>query len=80
MYLLIFAYASNYMFYQIIYSLIIFEHFVDFFDFLARMLALTCKLPDEILVDFRRDIELNFSRSNMEFAISQPKMVQSPRN
>ena len=33
-----------------------------------------------MLVDFRRDLDLEFSRSNMEFAISQPKMVRLPRN
>ena len=33
-----------------------------------------------ILVDFHRDFDLEFSRSNMELAISQPKMVQLPRN
>ena len=32
------------------------------------------------MVDFRRDLDLEFSRSIMEFAISQPKMVRLPRN
>ena len=30
--------------------------------------------------DIGHDIDLEFSRSNMEFAISQPKMVRLPRN
>ena len=37
-------------------------------------MALTCRLPDYILVNFCCDLDLQFSRSNMEFAISQPKM------
>ena len=41
-------------------------------------MALTCRLPDSILVDFCHD--LDFSRSNMEFPISQPKMVRLPGN
>ena len=43
------------------------------------MLALTYRLPEKILVDFRCELDLEFSRSNMEFAISQPKMVRLPR-
>ena len=31
-------------------------------------------------VDLGHDLDLEFSRSNMEFAISQPKMVWLPRN
>ena len=38
------------------------------------------RLPDWILVDFCRDLDLEFSRSNMDFAISQPKMVRLPGN
>ena len=30
--------------------------------------------------DFAMTVDLDFSRSNMEFAISQPKMVRLPRN
>ena len=30
--------------------------------------------------DFSHDLDLEFSRSNIEFAISQPKMVRLPRN
>ena len=30
--------------------------------------------------DFGHDLDLQFSRSNIEFAISQPKMVRLPRN
>ena len=44
------------------------------------MLALTYTLPDYILVDFRHDLDLQFSRSNIKFAISQPKMVRLPWN
>ena len=65
---------------QILVHAITFEQFFGFLSFLARLLALTCRLPDKILVDFRRDLDLDFSRSNMEFAISQPKMVLLPQN
>ena len=57
-----------------------FGQLFGFLSFLAQLLALTYRLPDKILVDFRRDLDLEFSRSNVEFAISQPKMVQLPRN
>ena len=30
--------------------------------------------------DLGHDLDLEFSRSNIEFAISQPKMVRLPRN
>ena len=30
--------------------------------------------------DLGHDLDLDFSRSNLEFAISQPKMVRLPRN
>ena len=33
-----------------------------------------------MLVNFGPDLDLEFSRSNMEFAISQPKMIWLPRN
>ena len=65
---------------QLLVHAITFEQLLGFLSFLAQLLALTCRLPDYILVDFRRDLDLDFSRSNMEFAISQPKMVQLPRN
>ena len=41
---------------------------------------LTHRLPDWILVDFRCDLHLEFSRSNMKFTISRPKIVRLPRN
>ena len=65
---------------QILVHAITFEQLFGFLSFLARLLALTCRLPDSILVDFGRDLDLDLSRSNMEFAISQPKMVRLPRN
>ena len=65
---------------QILVHAITFEQLFEFLSFLAQLLALTCRLPDYILVDFRRDLDLDFSRSNMEFAISQPKLVRLPRN
>ena len=65
---------------QILVHVITFEQLFGFLSFLAQLLALTCRLPDYILVDFRRDLDLHFSRSNMELAISQPKMVRLPRN
>ena len=65
---------------QILVHAITFEQLLGFLSFLAQLLALTCRLPDYIFVDFRRDLDLDFSRSNMEFAISQPNMVRLPRN
>ena len=65
---------------QLLVHAITFEQLFGFLSFMARLLALTCRLPDYIMVDFRRDLDLDFSRSNMEFAISQPKMVRLPRN
>ena len=65
---------------QILVHAITFEQLFGFLSFLAQLLALTCRLPDYILVHFRRDLDLDFSRSNMEFAISQPKLVRLPRN
>ena len=65
---------------QILVHAITFEQLLGFLSFLAQLLALTCRLPDYILVDFRCDLDLDFSRSIMEFAISQPKLVRLPRN
>ena len=113
---------------QILVHAITFEQRLGFLSFLAQLLVLTCRLPDYIFVDFRRDLDLDFfkikygicyisakngpiatkrkaniaielwgsnvtsgfdlghdldlefSRSNIEFAISQPKMVRLPRN
>ena len=65
---------------QILVHAITFEQLFGFLSFLAQLLALTCRLPDYIFVDFRRDLDLDFSRSNMEFAISQPKKVRLPQN
>ena len=47
---------------QILVHAITFEQLCGFLSFLARLLALTCRLPDYILVDFRRDLDLDFSR------------------
>ena len=52
---------------------ITFEQLFGFLSFLAHLLALIYRLPDYILVDFCHDLDLQFSRSNMEFATSQPK-------
>ena len=65
---------------QILVHAITFEQLFGFLSFLAQLLALTCRLPDYILVNFRRDLDLDFSRSNMEFPISQPIGVRLPRN
>ena len=65
---------------QTFFHVIIFEQLCGFLSFLAWLVTLAYKLPDYILVDFRCDLDLEFSRSNMEFAISQPKMVRLPRN
>ena len=65
---------------HILVHAITFEQLFGFLIFLAHLLALTCRLPDQILVDFRRDLDLDFARSNMDFAISQLKMVRLPRN
>ena len=45
---------------------------LGFLSFGAELMALNHKLPDYILVDFGRVLDLEISRSNMEFAISQP--------
>ena len=55
---------------QILVHVITFEQLFGFLSFLARLLALTCRLPDNILGDLGLDLDLHFSRSNMEFAIS----------
>ena len=65
---------------QILVHSITIEQHLGFLLFLARLLALTYRLPDSMLVDFRRDLDLQFWRSYMEFAISRPKMVRMPRN
>ena len=65
---------------QILVHAITFEQLFGFLSFLAWLLALTYRLTDYILVDFRRDLDLEFSRSNSEFATSQPIMVRLPRN
>ena len=65
---------------QILVYSITFEQHFGFLIFLARFLALDYRWPHSMLVDCRRDLDLEFSRSNMEFAISQPKMVRLPRN
>ena len=36
--------------------------------------------PPPPSVDFHRDLYLEFSRLNIKFAISQPKMLRLPRN
>ena len=43
-------------------------------------MALTQILPDYILANFRHDVDLGFSRLNMEFALSQPKVIRLPHN
>ena len=65
---------------QILVHAITFEQLFGFLSFLAQLLALTYRLTDYILVNFGRDLDLQFSRSNIELAISQPKMVRLPRN
>ena len=65
---------------QILVHSITFEQRFEFLLFLSRLLALIYRLADSMLVDFHRDPDLEFSRSNIEFAISQPTMVWLPRN
>ena len=65
---------------QILVHAITFEQLFWFLSFLAPLLALAYRLTDNILVHFRRDLDLEFSRSNIELAISQPKMVGLPRS
>ena len=45
---------------QIFIHAITFEQLFEFLLFLARLLALICRLPDWMLVDFRRDLHLDF--------------------
>ena len=45
---------------QLLVHAITFEQLFGFLSFLARLLALTYRLPDWILVDFRRDLDLDF--------------------
>ena len=113
---------------QILVHAITFEQIFGFLSFLARLLALTCRIPwldfgrfsswawpiifkvkygicyitaknspiatkrkanisIELLgsnvtigFDLGHDLDLEFSRSNIKFAISQPKLVPLPRN
>ena len=65
---------------QILVHAITFEQLFGFLSFLAWLLALTYRLTEYILVDFRRDLDLEFSRWNSELATSQPIMVRLPRN
>ena len=65
---------------QILVHGITFEQLFGFLSFLAQLLALTYRLTDKIFVDFLRDLDLEFSGSNIELAISLPKMVRLPRN
>ena len=46
----------------------------------AGLMALTFRLSDWSFTDFPRDLDLNLElfRSNMEFAISQPKTIRLP--
>ena len=64
----------------ILVHVITFEQLFGFLSFMARLLTLTYRLPNLILVHFHCDLDLEFSRSNMEFSISQPKMIRLPRN
>ena len=44
-------------------------------------ILIECKASNvTIRFDLGHDLDLDFSRSNVEFAISQPKMVRLPRN
>ena len=52
-----------------------FQQLFGFLPFVTRLMALTYKLLDKILVDFHHDIDLEFSRSSMGFAMSQLDMV-----
>ena len=57
-----------------------FEQRCRLLSFWAGLMALTYRLPDYILVDFHHGIDLEFSRSNNESDVSQPKMMRLPRN
>ena len=65
---------------QILVHAITFEQLFGFLSFLARLLALICKLPDQILDDFRRDLDLDFPRSNMEFVKNGPNATKRKAN
>ena len=54
------------------------EQFFTFLSFLVEFMDLTRRLPEKILVDFRHDLDFQFSI--MDFAISWLNMVQLPRN
>ena len=45
---------------QILVHAITFEQLFGFLSFLARLLALTCRIPDYILGDFRPDLDQDF--------------------
>ena len=57
-----------------------FEQLVGFPSFLANLLALTYTLPDHILVTVRRNLGIEYPWSEMEFAMSPPKMIRFPWN
>ena len=54
------------------------EQLFRFLSCLAGLMVSIYRLP--FLVDFHRDLDLEFSRSNSEFAISQWKMALLPGN
>ena len=56
------------------------EQLFRFLSFLTGLLALTYSQPGYNLVDFYHDHDLDFWRSNMEFAIFQPKMARLLHN
>ena len=55
-------------------------HTISFKQFFGLPSFLAWLIDYLILVNFHCDLDLECSRSNMEFAISQPKVVQLPRN
>ena len=57
-----------------------FEKFLDFFHFWHNHLPWPIDCLIWFFLDFRRDLDLEFSMSNMEFAVSLPTMVWLPRN
>ena len=58
---------------QILVHALTFEQLLGFLSFLARLLALTCRLRDWIFVDFRCDLHIHFSMSNMEICYISAK-------
>ena len=56
------------------------EPLFRFISILARFMAVSCKLPNRILVNFGCDLDLEFSRSNIQFTVPQHKMVRLPWN